>query len=189
MIVRCWTSKDARQVLNWARTPIESRAALQDMARALDRTPEAVQEFLRRMLPRGQRPWHENRAGGALRSRHWRKAGRSTRHPKWRSGSTNSGDGGRSPIAMAETMWCSRSSRSPISRDVARDCVSALEARPPATLQEGSGGVVVSPVAAVSTGVRSAREIVAEQREWLALNGYEDPEIEVKMPSVRGLLK
>lgn len=28
-----------------------------------------------------------------------------------------------------------------------------------------------------------------EQREWLALNGYNDPEIEVKRPSVRGLLK
>lgn len=188
--MRCWTTKDARQVLNWARTPIESRSPLQDLARVLDRTPEAVQEFLRRMLPRGQRPWREK--------------------PRWRSAEIEALEKGQAITGrseMAARKYEQRRRRAQADCDggdhvvltiqqVAKD-LGVARATVYRLLNQGhlrrfKGGVAESSFHRL---LRCRPEFVRreklsrEQREWLALNGYEDPEIEVKRPSVRGLLK
>ena len=57
--MRSWTTKEARLVLEWARTPVEMRPEIEDIAGQLCRSTGAVQQFLRRVLPRGERPWVE----------------------------------------------------------------------------------------------------------------------------------
>src|SRR5882724_10260372 len=57
--VRNWTTKEAKLVLEWARGPAEERTHVDEVATRLNRSARAVQEFLRRVLPEGQRPWAE----------------------------------------------------------------------------------------------------------------------------------
>jgi transposase len=176
--------------LNWAKTPTESKVPLQDMATVLDRTPEAVQEFLRRMLPPGQRPWREK--------------------PRWRSGEVEALETGR-PIAgrseMASRKYEQRRRRAladcgagehvvltiqQVATDLGVSRATVYRLLEQGHLRRFKGGVAESSFRRLLRGrpdlVRRER-LSKEQREWLALNGYEDPEIEVKKPSVRGLLK
>lgn len=155
----------------------------------LDRTPEAVQEFLRRMLPPGQRPWREK--------------------PRWQGAEVEAIEKGR-PVAgrseMAARKYEQRRRRAQADCDgdhvvltiqqVARD-LGVSRARVYRLLELGrlrrfKGGVAESSFRRLLERwpefVRRDR-LSKEQREWLALNGYKDPEIEVKKPSVRGLLK
>src|SRR6202158_5804465 len=57
--VRNWTTKEAKVVLEWAREPDNERMHIDEIAAQLSRSTRAVQEFLRRVLPEGQRPWAE----------------------------------------------------------------------------------------------------------------------------------
>src|SRR5262249_18460958 len=56
---RNWTTKEAKLVLEWARRAAPERPPIQEIAKQLGRGPAAVKEFLRRVLPKGQRPWVE----------------------------------------------------------------------------------------------------------------------------------
>lgn len=169
---------------------MESREPLQTIATALGRTPEAVQEFLRRMLPRGERPWREK--------------------PRWRGAEIEAIDKGRSVAGrseMAARKYEQRRRRAQADYDgdnhvaltiqqVARDLgvarATVYRLLKLGHLRRFKGGVAESSFLRL---LRCRPEFVRrerlsrEQREWLALNGYEDPEIEVKKPSVRGLLK
>ena len=58
-----WTTKEAKLAVEWARTPAEERQPVGELANRLGRTSAAVQEFLRRILPPGQRPWVKNDVG------------------------------------------------------------------------------------------------------------------------------
>ena len=57
--MRNWTTKEAKLALEWAREPAEERSHIDEIAARLNRSTRAVQEFLRRVLPEGQRPWAE----------------------------------------------------------------------------------------------------------------------------------
>ena len=57
--MRNWTTKEAKLALEWARGPPEERSHIDEIAVRLNRSTRAVQEFLRRVLPEGQRPWAE----------------------------------------------------------------------------------------------------------------------------------
>src|SRR6185436_1262216 len=57
--MRNWTTKEAKLALEWARGPAEERIHIDEIATRLNRSTRAVQEFLRRVLPEGHRPWAE----------------------------------------------------------------------------------------------------------------------------------
>ena len=57
--LRSWTTKEARLVLEWSRRPSGEKPSIDEVATQLGRSSAAVQQFLRRALPRGQRPWDE----------------------------------------------------------------------------------------------------------------------------------
>ena len=57
--MRNWTTKEAKLALEWARGPANERSHIDEIAATLNRSTRAVQEFLRRVLPEGQRPWPE----------------------------------------------------------------------------------------------------------------------------------
>jgi hypothetical protein len=63
--MRNWTTKEARVVLEWAREPDNERMHIDEIGAQLSRSTRAVQEFLRRVLPEGQRPWAERPRWGA----------------------------------------------------------------------------------------------------------------------------
>ncbi len=63
--MRNWTTKEAKVVLQWAREPENERAHIDEIAAQLSRSTRAVQEFLRRVLPEGHRPWAERPRWGA----------------------------------------------------------------------------------------------------------------------------
>src|SRR5687768_12195834 len=63
--MRSWTTKEAKLVLDWARQPAEERIPIDQIAIHLGRSTRAVQEFLRRVLPKGRRPWAERPRWGA----------------------------------------------------------------------------------------------------------------------------
>ncbi len=46
-------------MLEWARTPADARPQIEVIAGRLGRSVGSVQQFLRRVLPRGQWPWAE----------------------------------------------------------------------------------------------------------------------------------
>lgn len=57
--MKSWTTKEAKLVFEWARSPIGVRSQIDEIARQLGRSVGSVKQFLRRLLPRGQRPWIE----------------------------------------------------------------------------------------------------------------------------------
>ena len=57
--MRNWTTKEAKLVLEWARRAASERLPIQEIAKQLNRDPATVKEFLRRVLPKGHRPWTE----------------------------------------------------------------------------------------------------------------------------------
>jgi hypothetical protein len=63
--MRNWTTKEVKVVLQWAREPDNERTHIDEIAAQLSRSTRAVQEFLRRLLPEGQRPWAERPRWGA----------------------------------------------------------------------------------------------------------------------------
>ena len=188
--MRCWTTKDAREILNWARIPTESRPSLEAFASTLGRTPEAVQEFLRRMLPRGQRPWREKprwQSAEVEAIEHGRPvAGRSEmaarKHEQRRRRAQADCDGGDHVVFTIQQ----------VARDLGVSRATVYRLLKLGRLRRFKGGVAESSFRRLLQKwpefVRRER-LSKEQREWLALNGYMDAEIEVKKPSVRGLLK
>src|SRR5260370_33712704 len=57
--MRNWTTKEARVVLQWAREPENESTHIDEIAAQLSRSTRAGQEFLRRVVPAGHRPWAE----------------------------------------------------------------------------------------------------------------------------------
>ena len=57
--MRNWTTKDVKFILEWAQSSESNRPPVDAIARQLNRTPDAVKEYIRRCLPRGARPWKE----------------------------------------------------------------------------------------------------------------------------------
>ena len=188
--MRCWTTKDRRLVLNWAQTPEEARDTLPEVAAMLGRTPEAVQEFLRRALPPGQRPWREK--------------------PRWRSAETDALGKGRPVAGRTEaaarkheerrrrTEWDRgegdrvRLTVQQVANDLGVSRATVYRLLDCGYLRRFKGRVAESSfqrLLRLHPEVVRRERLTREQREWLAINGYPDPGCEVKQPSVRGLLK
>lgn len=64
-----WTTTQSRKAVDWALQKGDLGKSLNDVASELERTPEALKEFLRRVLPREQWPWQRKASVGPVRVR------------------------------------------------------------------------------------------------------------------------
>ena len=191
--MRNWTTKEAKVVLQWAREPENERAHIDEIAAQLSRSTRAVQEFLRRVLPEGQRPWAERPRWGpdeiaALQvdvgTVSTRSAAAIRQYLKRHQGITDTvcsdDDSERTALSVTQVATDLGLSRASVYRLLKRGA-----------LRRFKGGVAET---SFNDLLREHPEAVPysrlprDQREWLVLNGYSDPSLAVKRPSVRGLL-
>jgi hypothetical protein len=187
-------TKEARRVVEWARTPAESRPPIEVVAGELGRSAEAVKQFLRRVLPKEQLPWPKKRRWlpeeiDAVKNDKKSDVARSPaaiRKWKERHGhitpcrKLTDDDPDRPVRTVSETAADIGKSRAFVYRLLQRGY-----------LRRFKGGIAETTFRDL---LREHPEIVPystlsrEQKEWLVLNGYHDPSINVKPPSTKGLL-
>lgn len=191
--MRNWTTKEAKVVLEWAREPADGRRHIEEIATQLSRSTRAVQEFLRRVLPEGQRPWAERPRWGAdeiaaLRCDAGTVSTRSAaaikqyvkRHQYLAATVCSDEDSERTTLSVTQVATDLGLSRASVYRLLKRGA-----------LRRFKGGVAETSFCDL---LREHPEAIPyatlprDQREWLVLNGYSDPSLPVKRPSVRGLL-
>lgn len=180
-----WTTKDVKFILEWAQSTESDRPPVDDIARQLNRTPDAVKEYIRRCLPRGARPWKEK--------------------PRWNPDEMVALDMGKQPEGRSSAATRKFLRRRECAVDAVHATLTATEVA--ATLgvsrmtvhryvkrgflRRFKGGIAESSLEGF---LRLHPELVPyqklkhEQKEWLVLNGFQDPSIRVHEPSVRGLL-
>ncbi len=178
--------------MTWARTPAGDRLDVVEIARQLNRTAAAVQQFLRRVMPRGERPWTEK--------------------PRWTPGEIGAvqNDGAeittRSSAAVKKYIarHCTHVNRdrpsdedqdrltiTQVAADLGLSRATVYRLLKAGVLRRFKGGIAETSFGDL---LREHPEVVPysrlprDQREWLVLNGYNDPSLQVKRPSVRGLL-
>ena len=192
--MRSWTTKEARLLLEWARTPADERSPIDVIAGQLGRSIGAVQQFLRRVLPKGQLPWPEKRRWGQEEIEAVQNGQKSTvtRSPaaikKYKERHSN-GNGksepiedelGRTPLTVTQVAADLGLSRASVYRLLKRGI-----------LRRFKGGIAETTF---SNLLRDHPEIVPyaklprDQKEWLVLNGYSDPSLLVKPPTTKDIL-
>ena len=191
---RSWSTKEARRVVEWARTPAESRPPIEAVARELGRSADAVKQFLRRVLPKEELPWPEKRRWlpeeiEAVKNGHKSNIPRSPaaiRKWKERHGyitprrKLTDEDPDRSVRSVRET-----------AADIGKSRAFVYRLLHKGYLRRFKGGIAETTFRDL---LREHPEIVPystlsrEQKEWLVLNGYHDPSLNVKPPSTKGLL-
>ena len=191
--MRSWTTKEAKLVLEWARQPDEERTHIDEVAAQLSRSTRAVQEFLRRVLPEGQRPWAERPRWGAdeiaalqldIGTVSTRSAAAIKQYVKRHHciAPTCSSDEDSERTALSVTQ---------VATDLGLSRASVYRLLKRGALRRFKGGVAET---SFNDLLREHPEAVPysrlprDQREWLVLNGYSDPSLSVKRPSVRGIL-
>ena len=191
--MRNWTTKEAKLALEWARGPAAERSHVDEIAVRLNRSTRAVQEFLRRVLPEGQRPWAEKPRWSvdeisALRFNGGSPPTRSVaaikqyvkRHRCIAPACCPDEDSERTALSVTQVATDLGLSRASVYRLLKRGA-----------LRRFKGGVAET---SFNDLLREHPEAVPysrlprDQREWLVLNGYSDPSLSVKRPSVRGIL-
>ena len=191
--MRNWTTKEAKLALEWARGPAEERTHIDEIATRLNRSARAVEEFLRRVLPAGQRPWEEKPRWSADEISALRIDGESPptrsaaairqyvkRHQNIAATVCSDEDSERTALSVTQVATDLGLSRASVYRLLKRGA-----------LRRFKGGVAET---SFSDLLREHPEALPystlprDKREWLVLNGYADPSLSVKRPSVRGLL-
>ena len=190
-----WTTKEAKLAIEWARTSAEARSPIDEIAGRLGRSIGSVQQFLRRVLPRGEWPW--------------------TERPRWAPEEIAAvhGDGtglptrSRAAVKKYLSRCCRRASYdnqygeeldrqsltvTQVAADLGLSRASVYRLLDRGVLRRFKGGIAETSFADL---LREHPEVVRysnlprDHKEWLVLNGYSDPAIVVKRPSVRGLLE
>lgn len=193
--MRDWTTKEAKLALEWARTPREVRPPLEEIAHQLGRSVGSIQQFLRRILPRGQWPWTErprwspeeiaaaqNGAAG-LRTRSSGAVKKYLSRQRRRTSDDAWSDDGRERPSLTITQ---------AAEDLGLSRASVYRLLEKGALRRFNGGVAESSFREL---LRAHPEVVPysrlprDHKEWLVLNGYFDPTLDVRRPSVKGLLE
>jgi len=182
-------------VIEWARTPAEARSAIEEIARELRRSVGSVQQLLRRVLPRGQWPWAERPRWSPeeIDSAERKGATSSSRTPaavkkyinRHRRCTSNGGECDEEMDRQSLTV-------TQIAADLGLSRASVYRLLGRGILRRFKGGIAET---SFSDLLREHPEVIPysklprDQKEWLVLNGYNDPSLNVKRPSVRGLLE
>ena len=180
--------------LEWARTAAEVRSPIEEIASRLGRSIGSVQQFLRRVLPRGQWPWTERPRwapeeiaavqdnGTSLRTRST-AAVKKYLSRRCRS-STNDARLSEEPERSSLTV-------TQVAEDLGVSRASVYRLLDRGVLRRFKGGIAETSFGDL---LREHPEVIPysklprDQKEWLVLNGYNDPSLNVKRPSVRGVL-
>ena len=185
-----WTTKEAKLAVEWARTPVDRRPPVGELANQLGRSPAAVQEFLRRMLPPSQRPWAEKPRWApaeidALRQSDGTVLTRSRAAvKKYRQRHAFDQDGFDEAERASLTV-------SQVASDLGLSRATVYRLLKAGALRRFKGRVAES---SFNDLLREDPEVVPysrlprDQKEWLVLNGYFDPSMSIKRPSTQGLL-
>jgi hypothetical protein len=188
--MRNWTTKEAKLVLEWARSAASERPPIEEIAKQLDRGPAAVKEFLRRVLPRGQRPWAEKPRWAAAEIealQHndgmipMRSSAAVKKYIKRHFTAVEDAKDDRVPLTVTQVAGDLGLSRASVYRLLKRGALRRFKGG----IAETSFGDLLRdhPEAIPYSRLRK------DQKEWLVLNGYSDPSIAVKRPSVKGILE
>src|SRR5688572_16715181 len=190
--MRSWTTKEAKLVLEWAREPAGDRVHIDEIASRLNRSARAVQEFLRRVLPEGQRPWEERPRwspeeiaalqldGGTAATRSAEAIRQYVKRHNCGTATSSDDEPERTALTVTQVAADLGISRASVYRLLKRGA-----------LRRFKGGVAET---SFSDLLREHPEAIPysklprDQKEWLVLNGYSDPSLSVKRPSVKGLL-
>jgi hypothetical protein len=180
-------------VLQWARGPAEERSHIDEIAAQLSRSTRAVKEFLRRVLPEGQRPWAGRPRWGADEiAALQRNAGSvSTRSAAAIRQYVKRHHSIAAAVCLDEDSERTAISVTQVATDLGLSRASVYRLLKRGALRRFKGGVAET---SFSDLLREHPEAIPystlprEKREWLVLNGYSDPSLSVKRPSVRGLL-
>jgi transposase len=193
--IKSWTIREAKLVLEWAKRPKTERSPFDELAGSISRTPAAVREFLRRVLPRGKWPW--------------------TERPRWQTEEVEAvRNGVRHEVERSRSAVQKFVRRHGLSTNVQRNtpeeaehCVLTVSqvasdlgvsrATVYRFLQRGflrrfKGGIAETSFADLlrkhPDAIPYAR-LPRENKEWLVLNGYFDPSLPVKRPTTTGWLE
>ena len=191
--MRNWTTKEAKLVVEWARTAACKESPIEDIARRLRRSVGSVQQFLRRVLPRGQWPWVEKprwspeeieEVQNDSASLPARSSAAIKRYTKRHSGRASEGSPddelARTSLTVAQ-----------VAADLGLSRASVYRLLKSGVLRRFKGGIAETSFGDL---LREHPEVVPYSRltrdykEWLVLNGYPDPALPVKRPGVKGLL-
>jgi hypothetical protein len=188
--MRSWSIKEARVVCEWAHQPNEQRTAIEEVSRIVGRTPAAIKEFLRRVLPAAELPWRRKprwkaqevealRVGGEVESRSRNAVNKFIKRAGWsRQKPEDEEHPGLTISQVAADLGISR-----------RRVYELIEC---GYLRRFKGRIAESSFEAL---IRDHPEVIPfhslppEHKEWLVVMGYKDDTMNVKMPSVKGLLK
>ncbi len=193
--MRNWTTREAKLVLEWASTPVEARPPIEEIARALGRSLGSVQQFLRRVLPRGQWPWTERPRWTAEEIAAAQNNGASL--PTRSSSAVKKYLSRHHQRTSADGRWEEEIERpsltvTQVAADLGLSRASVYRLLERGLLRRFKGGIAET---SFSDLLREHPEVIPYSRlprdykEWLVLNGYPDPALAVKRPSVRGLLE
>jgi excisionase family DNA binding protein len=192
--MRSWTTKQAKQILEWARTPAEKRPPIEVAAAQLGRSVGAVQQFLRRVLPRGERPWPEKprwedreieavkngqkdalpRSAAAIRK--WEE-----RHKNGKTnGDATDDDPERTVLTVSQAAADLGISRAYVYRLLQRGILRRFKS--------GIAETTFQDLLREHPEVVPYWKLPREHKEWLVLNGYSDPALHVKRPTTKGIL-
>lgn len=190
--MRSWTIREAKLVLQWAKGPEHERKPLDEIAGDLERTSGAVQEFLRRCLPPGQRPWRERPRWkpqeiealqkGTVRGLTRTEAAARKYAARHFSNGADKDDTDAEHCSLTVTQ---------VAADLGVSRATVYRFLDRGLLRRFKGGIAET---SFSDLLRDHPEAIPYARlpqankEWLVLNGFIDPTLSVKRPSVRGLL-
>jgi hypothetical protein len=192
--IRSWTTKEARLVFEWARTPVENRPPIDIIAGQLGRSPGAVQQFLRRVLPKGQRPWPEKRRW-AREEIEALENGRRSMLARSRAAikkySERHRNGACENELIEEALERTSLTVTQVAADLGLSRASVYRLLKNGVLRRFKGGIAETSFTDL---LREHPEVVPysklarDQKEWLVLNGYSDPSLQVKRPTTKGIL-
>ena len=182
-----WTTTQSRKAVDWALLRGDLGKSLSDVASELERTPEAVKEFLRRVLPREQWPWKRKPRWGRCESAKIERGLNPNRRSKAAIRKRNQRirkaelENEHEPLTVTQ-----------VAQDIGRSRTTVHRMVKDGLLRRFKRGIAESSFEAL---LREHPERIPYERlprtkkEWLVLNGFRDETISVRVPSVRGLLE